>query len=148
MFPWLIEIGEDCIISTNVMIMAHDASPALSNGCTKMGRVTIGNHVFVGHGSTILCGVSVGDNVIIGANSLVNRDVPSNSVYVGNPAKYICSIEEYKQKRSREMERVPFLEHDWIYWSEAAPEEERAAVLKQLKESKVAYFKSKTDSAD
>lgn len=142
MFPWLIEIGEDCIISTDVLIMAHDASPALTNGYTKMGRVSIGNHVFIGHGSTVLCGVTIGDNVIIGANSLINRDIPSNTVYAGNPARYICSFAEYREKRSREMEQVSVLDHDWIYWSKQASEKERNAVISQLQEAKICYIKS------
>lgn len=148
MFPWLIEIGEECIISTNVMILAHDASPALSNGYTKMGRVSIGNHVFIGQGSTILCGVTVGDNVIIGANSLVSRDIESNSVYAGNPARYICSFAEYRAKRAKEMEHVPVLEHDWIYWSRQASDKEKNEVIQRLKELKTCYIKSNMDPAD
>lgn len=147
MFPWLIEIGEECIISTNVLILAHDASPALTNGYTKMGRVSIGNHVFVGHGATILCGVTIGDNVIIGSNSLVNRDIPSNSVYAGNPARYICSFDEYREKRSKEMERVPVLEHDWIYWSRQASKDEKEEIAEKLRKTKFCYIKSNMDPA-
>lgn len=145
MFPWLIEIGEDCIISTNVIILAHDASSALSNGYTKMGRVSIGNHVFIGQGSTILCGVTIGDNVIIGANSLVSGDVPSNCVYAGNPAKFICSFEEYREKRAKEMEQAPVLDHDWVYWSKQASAEGKRDVVERLKESKICYIKSNMD---
>lgn len=49
--------------------------------------------------STILKGVTIGDNVIIGANSLVNKDIPSDCVAAGNPAKVICSLKEYRFKR-------------------------------------------------
>ena len=49
--------------------------------------------------TVILKGVTIGDNCIVGACSVVNRDIPSNSVAVGNPARVICSIEEYYQKR-------------------------------------------------
>lgn len=147
MFPWLIEIGENCIISTNVIILAHDASSALSNGYTKMGRVSIGNHVFIGQGSTILCGVTIGDNVIIGAHSLVSKDLEPNSVYAGNPVRYICSFAEYRTKRAGEMERVPILEHDWIYWSRQASDEEKKEVAERLKESKICYIKSNMDPA-
>lgn len=145
MFPWLIEIGEDCLISTDVTIMAHDASPAISNGYTKMGRVRIGNHVFVGQGTTILCGVTIGDNVIIGAHALVSKDLASNGVYAGNPAKFICTLEAYQEKRAEEMKRVPILAHDWIYWSEKATAEERNEVVERLKGSKVCYIKSNMD---
>lgn len=145
MFPWLIEIGENCGISSNVVILAHDASTGFSNGYTKMGRVKIGNGVFVGYGTTILCGVTIGDNVIIGANSLISGDIPSNSVYAGNPARFICTFDEYREKRAKEMEQVPMLEHDWIYWSRTASAEERDAVIAQLEESKIGYIKSNMD---
>ncbi len=144
-FPWLIEIGEECLISTNVMIMAHDASTALSNGYTKIGRVNIGNHVFIGQDTTILCGVNIGDNVIIGAKSLVSKDIPSNSVYAGNPAKFICTFDEYRMKRQKELETLPVLDHDWIYWSKKATTEEKEEVKARLKETRICYFKSNFD---
>ena len=49
--------------------------------------------------TTILKGVTVGNNVIIGANSLVNKDIPDNCVVAGNPAKVIMSLDEYYKKR-------------------------------------------------
>ena len=49
--------------------------------------------------STILKGVHIGNNVIIGANSLVNKDIPDNCVAAGNPCKVIMSLEEYHEKR-------------------------------------------------
>lgn len=51
--------------------------------------VTIGNNVWIGGSVTILPGVTIGDNVVIGAGSVVTRDIPSNSVSVGNPARVI-----------------------------------------------------------
>ena len=63
------------------------------------------NNVFIGVNTTILKGVTVGDNVIIGANSLVNKNLEPNSVYAGNPAKYLMSLEEYKEKREKKQEQ-------------------------------------------
>ncbi len=145
MFPWLIEIGENCGFSINVVILSHDASTGFSNGYTKMGRVRIGNGVFVGYGTTILCGVTIGDNVIIGANSLVNGDIPPNCVYAGNPARFICTFEEYRKKHAEEIEHLPILEHDWTYWSRESSGEEKQQVIEKLKESKVCYIKSNMD---
>lgn len=54
--------------------------------------------MFVGAGSIILPGVHVGNRVIIGAGSIVTKDIPDNSVAVGNPAKVICPIDEYLDK--------------------------------------------------
>ena len=59
----------------------------------------MGDNVFIGMHSTILKGVSVGSNVIIGANSLVNKNIPDNCIVAGNPAKVICSLAEYREKR-------------------------------------------------
>ena len=81
-------------------------------------------------------------NVIIGANTLVSKDLPANGVYAGNPAKYICSVAEYQEKRAKEMERVPVLEHNWIYWSRQASEDEKQAVIEALRESKICYIKA------
>lgn len=55
--------------------------------------------MFVGSHSTIMYGVKLGDNVIVGSNTLVNKDFKPNSVYAGIPARYICSLEEFLDKR-------------------------------------------------
>lgn len=65
------------------------------------GKVKIGNNVFVGYKSIILKNTTIGDNVIIGANSLVNRDIPSGTVWAGNPIRQICTIDEYYEKRKK-----------------------------------------------
>lgn len=145
MFPWLIEIGESCGISTNVSILAHDASTAFAMGHTKIGRVTIGNHVFIGHNATVLCGVTIGDYVVVGANSLVSKDLPPNGVYVGNPARRISSFEEYQEKCRKEFERSPQSNKNWIYWSREASPEEKAKLFDQMGPSGVAYLKSDKD---
>jgi maltose O-acetyltransferase len=54
--------------------------------------VTIGNNVWIGGGAIICPGVSIGDNCTIGAGSVVTKDIPSNSIAVGNPCKVIKSI--------------------------------------------------------
>lgn len=75
--PWLIEIGNNVTISTDVRILTHDASTQFVGCGTKLGRVAIGNHCFIGTRSTILCNVKIGDDVIVGAGSVVTRDLPS-----------------------------------------------------------------------
>jgi acetyltransferase-like isoleucine patch superfamily enzyme len=60
------------------------------------GRIRVGNNVFIGVHTIILPGVSIGDNVVIGAGSVVNKDIPDNVVAAGVPAKIIKNIEEYK----------------------------------------------------
>lgn len=104
---WLIEIGDNVTLAPRVHILCHDASTKQFLGYTKIGRVTIGNNVFIGAESVVLPGVTIGDNVIIGANSTVTRDIPDNSVVAGSPARVICSMEEYLAKEKKRMETAP-----------------------------------------
>ena len=102
--PFLIEIGDDVQITQDVTILTHGYDWSVLKHCYgnvlgSSGKVKIGNNVFIGMKATILKGTTIGDNVIIGANSLVNRDVPDNCVFAGNPGKFIMTIEEYYKKR-------------------------------------------------
>ncbi len=65
----------------------------------SFGKVVIGNNVFIGTKALILKGVTIGDNVVIAAGSVVTSDCESNSVYAGVPARKISSIEDYYKKR-------------------------------------------------
>ena len=56
--------------------------------------IKIGNNVWVGAGVHINQGVTIGDNTIIGSGSVVTKDIPANSLAVGNPAKVIKTIEQ------------------------------------------------------
>lgn len=57
--------------------------------------VEIGDNVFIGARTIVLPGTIIGDNTIIGAGSVIKGQIKSNSVYAGNPARYICSIDDY-----------------------------------------------------
>ncbi len=132
-WPWLISIGDDVTISSDVMILAHDASPCKAGCHTKLGRVKIGNNVFIGAKTVVLCNVTIGDNVIVGAGSVVAHSLESNAVYAGNPAARICSFEELKEKqRSRNSERPDLsLIRRWDDW-ENATEAEKAKMVELL----------------
>lgn len=69
----------------------------------ECGPITIGNNVFVGTNSVILPGVTIGDNVVIGAGSIVAKDIPSNSIAVGNPCKVIKQKEPYNEDFSQKI---------------------------------------------
>lgn len=96
---WLISIGDNVTLAPRVHILAHDASTKRILGYTLIGRVTIGNNVFIGAGSIILPNVKIGNNVIVGAGSVVSRTIPDNSAALGTPARIICSYEEFVEKR-------------------------------------------------
>lgn len=98
--PYLIKIGSDVTLSGNVTFVTHDGGVGLFRdkypGINVYGEIFIGNRVFIGVNSIILPGVTIGDNVVIGAGSVVTRDIPSNVVAAGVPARIIKSIDEYK----------------------------------------------------
>jgi maltose O-acetyltransferase len=104
---WLIEIGDNVTMAPRVHILCHDASTKMHLGYTKIGRVTIGDNVFIGAESVILPGVTIGSNVIIGANSTVTHDIPADTVVAGSPARIICSLDEYLQKERDRMSGAP-----------------------------------------
>lgn len=92
-----IQIGDNVTIAQFVTILDHDHDFHLERGNMVLsGYITrpikIGSNVWLGDKVTILKGVNIGDNVIIGANSLVHRDIPSNSIAAGCPARVIRSI--------------------------------------------------------
>jgi maltose O-acetyltransferase len=100
---WHITIGDNVTLAPRVHILAHDASTKNHLGYTKIGKINIGNRVFIGASSIILPGVSIGNNVIIGAGSVVSRSIPDNAVAAGNPAKIIGSINEFIDRKKAEM---------------------------------------------
>lgn len=84
-FPQLISIGENTIIGYNATILTHEF---LVREYRK-GRVEIGREVVIGNNTTILPGVSIGDGAMVGACSLVNKDIPAGALAGGVPARII-----------------------------------------------------------
>lgn len=110
---WLIEIGDNVTMAPRVHILCHDASTKRFLGYTKIGRVTIGDNVFIGAESVVLPGVSIGSNVIIGANSTVTHDIPDNCVAAGSPARVISSLEDYLEKEKTRMAQATCYGEDY-----------------------------------
>lgn len=105
-FGHLITIGNNVTI-TNATILTHDASTKKELGYSKIGRVDIGNNVFIGYGAIVLPNTRIGNNVIVGAGTVVAKDVPDNSVVAGNPMRIICTYDDYLSKNKERMDRVP-----------------------------------------
>lgn len=95
---WLIEFGDNVTLAPRVTVLAHDASPQAFRKVTKIGRISVGNNVFIGAGSILLPGISIGDNVIIGAGAVVTGNIPDNTVAVGNPCRPVMGIDAYLSK--------------------------------------------------
>ena len=118
--PYLITIGDNTTISFDCAFVTHDAAtrvirnlPGENPETVIYGKIKIGKNCFIGCRSVILPNVTIGDNVIIGAGSIVNKDIPSNTVAAGNPCKIICSLDEYKNKHKNDflyMVSLPFEE--------------------------------------
>lgn len=116
---FLISIGNRVTL-TGVKILTHDGSTQIPFGVSKVGKVTIGDEVFVGHGTIILPNVRIGSRVVVGAGSVVTRDIPDNSVAAGNPAKVIGTYDDFLKKHSAQMESRPVYN---TLWSEKTHEE-------------------------
>ena len=112
-FAWLIEIGTNVTLASRVYILAHDASTKKQLKYSKVGRVIIGDDVFIGAHSIILPNTRIGSNVVVGANSVVSNDIPDNSVFAGNPARYICSMDDYIKKNQEKFKSRPVYDVSW-----------------------------------
>lgn len=95
---FLISIGDNTTLAGNVRLIAHDASTKRFLGYTKIGKINIKENCFIGSAAVILPGVTIGPNSIIGAGSIVTKNVPPYKIAAGNPAKVISSVEEYIRK--------------------------------------------------
>lgn len=129
---WLIEIGDNVTLAPRVHILAHDASTKIPLGYTKIGRVSIGNNVFIGVNSIILPNVKIGDNVVIGAGSIVTRDIPEQGVYCGNPCVKVADYNDWIKKQKERMHIAP--KYDQNYIIDNITEEKRLQMKQELKD--------------
>ena len=87
-------IGDNVHITSGCVLLAHDgALKQMDPSANPRGKIVIENNVFIGVNSVVLMNVTIGENSVIGAGSIVNKDVPKNALAIGNPAKVIRSLE-------------------------------------------------------
>lgn len=108
--PYLITIGNNVRLSNNVQFITHDGGlwvlrnlGLIDKNADKFGKIVIGDNVNIGWNVVIMPNVIVGDNVIIGAGAIVTKNIPSNSVVAGIPARCIESIDEYANKNMNQL---------------------------------------------
>lgn len=92
---FLISIGDHCGFGEQCLILAHDAQMNEYIDATRIGRVVIHPSCHIGSRTVILPGIEMGPRTIVGANSVVSRTLPPETVCAGLPAKVICTLDEY-----------------------------------------------------
>ena len=132
--PHLLTIGNEVTLSA-CRILTHDASTKIPLGYARIGRVEIGDHVFVGADALILPNVKIGSNCIIGACAVVTHDIPDNSVAVGNPARVISTYDEFVRKNKELMENGKVYH---TYWTQMT-EEDRRVQYEDLKDGGIGF---------
>jgi len=102
--PYLVTLGDYVRISYDVAFITHDGGtwafrdlPEYED-VIKYGKISVGSRTFIGCKSIIMPGVKIGERCVIGAGSIVTKDVPDGTVVCGVPARFVMTIEEYAQK--------------------------------------------------
>lgn len=129
--PSLVVFGSNIDVNDNFTLLTHDFSTYAIRGAyndyiNSSGAVTIGNNVVFGRNVTILKGVTIGDNTIVALGSVITKSTPPNSVIAGAPAKVVCSLEEFYQKR-----KTKSIDEALEY---------AASLMKEKRELKIEYF--------
>jgi len=102
--PYLVRIGNHVQISSNVQLLTHNPGWCFRHKIPDLqvfGTITINDNCYIGADSIILLGITIGENSIIAAGSVVTKDIPPNSVAAGNPTSIIASIEKYQEKATK-----------------------------------------------
>ena len=102
--PYLVSIGKHVTISALITFITHDGGTWVFRGqeryrdVIKYGRIVIHDNCFIGYGSTLMPGLSIGPNSVVAAHSVVTKDVAPNTVAGGVPARALMTTAEYAEK--------------------------------------------------
>ena len=108
--PYLVTLGNHVRVTESVRFITHDGGMWVLRGLDDtykemdlISPIIVGNNVHIGIATIIMPGVIIGDNVIIGCGSIVTKNIPSNSVVAGVPARIIRTLKEYEDKNKSRM---------------------------------------------
>ncbi len=137
--PYLTRIGNNVRIAGG-RFFGHDGSINMINAAfgktlDNVGPITIGDDVFVGIGAIVLPNVTIASRVIVAAGAVVTRDVPSNSIVAGVPARVVGRLDDYVERVERRVEQWP-----WIDMVKSRGSSFDPAVEGQLRQMRVAHF--------
>ena len=96
--PYLITVGNHCQITAGVRFLTHGGGQVVRDkdpNFDTFGKIVVGDYVYIGSNSLIMPGVTIEDHVLIAAGSVVTKSVPSGMVVAGNPARIVCTVDEY-----------------------------------------------------
>lgn len=130
---FLISIGDHCGFGEECHILAHDAQMNEYINATRLGRVVIHASCHIGARCVLLPGIEVGPRTIVGANSVISRSLPPDTVCAGAPAKVICTLEEYLAKHRAALMTAPTFDYATHDVAVITPEA-KAAMIRLLAE--------------
>ena len=112
--PWLVQVGDRVTLAYGSWLITHDGASRLfrekfesmSKFGNKFGPIVIEDNCFIGINAILMPNVVVGRNSIVGSGSVVTRSVEPNSVVAGNPAKFICNLDDYVDRYKDKMFKI------------------------------------------
>jgi len=137
--PAYVSMGNNVQLSA-CTLLGHDGSIRMLNiaygkRLDRVGKVEIGNNVFIGHGAIVLPDVTIGNNVIVGSGSLVTKDIPDGKIVGGVPAKIIGEVDDFVDKLEDYTNKVP-----WSNLIKGREGDYDPAIEPELIKQRVAYF--------
>ena len=127
-YCFLISIGDHCGFGAECLLLAHDAQMDEFIDAARIGRIVIHPSCHIGTRAVILPGVEIGPRTIVGANSVVSRSLPPDTVCMGAPARVVCSLGEYLEKHRTRLSTHPTFD----YKNRALSLEERSRMVALL----------------
>lgn len=127
-YCFLISIGDHSGFGEECLLLAHDAQMDEFLDAARIGRINIHPSCHIGSRTVILPGVDIGPRTIVGANSVVSRSLPPDTVCAGSPAKVICSLDEYLGKHRARLATHP----TYAYSMDIPGPEERARMVEEM----------------